>query len=67
MVSLFHRATINYNILPTYPHNMVKFDPAAEILLASLDHACKFQWVSRLGSVTTALYLLVGVSQTLRR
>jgi len=32
----------------------------------SLRHPCKFQWVSRLGSVT-AWHLVVGVSQTLRR
>jgi len=32
----------------------------------SLGHPCKFQLVSRLGSVT-ARHLVVGVSQTLRR
>ena len=32
----------------------------------SLKHPCKFQWVSRLGSVT-ARHLVVGVSQTLWR
>ena len=32
----------------------------------SLGHPCKFEWVSRLGSVT-ARHLVVGVSQTLRR
>ena len=35
-------------------------------LLASLRHLCKFQRVSRLGSVT-ARHLVVGVSQTLGR
>ena len=35
-------------------------------LLTSLGHPCKFQRVSRLGSVT-AWHLVVGVSQTLRR
>ena len=37
-------------------------------LLASLGHPCKFQQVSRLGSVTPLLHdtLVVGVSQTLR-
>ena len=34
--------------------------------LTSLGHPCKFQRVSRLGSVT-AQHLVVGVSQTLRR
>ena len=34
--------------------------------LTSLGHPCKFQVVSRLGSVT-ARHLVVGVSQTLRR
>jgi len=34
--------------------------------LTSLGYPCKFQLVSRLGSVT-ALHLVVGVSQTLRR
>ena len=34
--------------------------------LTSLGHPCKFQLVSRLGSVT-ARHLVVGVSQTLRR
>jgi len=34
--------------------------------LTSLDYPCKFQLVSRLGSVT-ARHLVVGVSQTLRR
>jgi len=34
--------------------------------LTSLSHPCKFQQVSRLGSVT-ARHLVVGVSQTLRR
>ena len=36
----------------TCPHNMVN---------------CKFQWVTRLGSVTARYTLVVGVSQTLRR
>jgi len=32
MVSLLHRATINSNISPTRPHNMLNFGPlAAEI------------------------------------
>jgi len=31
-----------------------------------LGHPSKFEWVSRLGSVT-AWHLVVGVSQTLRR
>jgi len=35
-------------------------------LLASLRHPCKFQRVSRLGSVTARYTLVVGVSQTLR-
>ena len=34
--------------------------------LTSLEHPCKFQLVSRLGSIT-ARHLVVGVSQTLRR
>ena len=34
--------------------------------LTSLGHPCKFQLVSRLGSIT-AWHLVVGVSQTLRR
>jgi len=46
---------------------MVNFSPlAAEIRSGSLRHPCKFQWVSRLGSIT-AWHLVVGVSQTLRR
>jgi len=36
-------------------------------LLASLGHPCKFQRVSRLGSVSAHDTLVVGVSQTLRR
>ena len=35
-------------------------------LLTTLGHPCKFQLVSRLGSIT-ARHLVVGVSQTLRR
>jgi len=54
----------------TCPHNMVNFCLlAAEIgwdRLTSLGYPCKFQRVSRLGSVT-ARHLVVGVSQTLRR
>jgi len=39
--------------ISTCPHNMVNFGPlAAEIVSLVLGHPCKFQRVSRLGSVT---------------
>jgi len=55
---------LSSNMSSTYPYNMVNFGPlTAE---TGLVHPCKFQLVSRLGSVT-ARHLVVGVSQTLRR
>jgi len=52
---------LSSNMSSTCPHNMVNFGLlAAEIGL----QVCKFQLVSRLGSVT-ARHLVVGVSQTL--
>jgi len=57
---LRHVSTIGKNLLSsnsssTCPHNMVNFGPlAAEII--SLGHPCKFQLVSRLGSVTARYY-----------
>ena len=51
----------------TCPHNMVNLRPTSGWdRLTSLGHPCRFQLVSRLGSVT-ARHLLVGISQTLRR
>jgi len=43
------------NTSSTRPHNMVNFGlltPNGWDLLASLEHHCKFQWLSRLGTVT---------------
>ena len=48
--------------LPKWTSQTNGWDP-----LASLGHPCKFQRVSRLGSVTARGTLVVGVSQTLRR
>ena len=47
----------------TCPHNGELRPTNGRDLLASLGHPCKFQRVSRLGSVT-APHLVVGVSQT---
>ena len=69
---LRHVSTIGKNLLssnmsPICPHNMVNFGLlAAEIGLQVWGTPCKFQLVSRLGSIT-ARHLVVGVSQTLRR
>ena len=55
---LRHVSTIGQKIfkqqyLLHMPHNMVNFGPlAAEIDFVSLGHPCKFQRVSRLGSIT---------------
>jgi len=44
---------LNSNIFPICPHNMVNFGPlAAEICWRVWGTPSKFQWVSRLGSVT---------------
>jgi len=39
-------------ISPPRPHDMLNFGPLAAEMLASLGHSCKFQRISRLGSVT---------------
>jgi len=44
---------LNSNVFYTCPDNMVNFGPlVAEIDLPVWGHPCKFQWVSRLGSLT---------------
>ena len=44
---------LNSNVSPIFPHNMVNCGPlAAEICWRVLGHPCKFQRVSRLGTVT---------------
>ena len=44
---------LNIDTSPTCPHNMVNLRPPNSWdLLASLGHPCKFQRVSRLGSIT---------------
>ena len=68
-VSTIGKKLVSTNMSSRCSHNMVNFGPrAADIccLLTSLGHPCKFQRVSRLGSIT-ARHLVVGVSQTLRR
>ena len=52
---------LSSNISSTRPHDMVNFGSLAVEI-----GPCKFQRISRLGSVT-ARHLVVGVSQTLRR
>jgi len=42
---------LSSNISSTCPRNMVNFGPLAADFV-SLGHPCKFQWVSRLGSIT---------------
>jgi len=59
---------LNSNTSSTCPDNMVNFGLlTAEILLASLGHPCKFQRLSRLGSVTALHFSsaakLCGVEQ----
>jgi len=50
-ISTIGKNFLNSNTSSTFPHNMVNFGPlTAEI---GLGHPCKFQRVSRLGSVTT--------------
>jgi len=48
-VSTIRKNLLGSNISSTCPHNMVNFGPLAVV---SLGHPCKFQRVSRLGSVT---------------
>jgi len=58
---------LSRNMSSTWSHNMANFGPTnGWERFGSLGHPCKFQLVSRLGSVT-ARHLVVGVSQTLRR
>ena len=58
---------INSNTSSTCPDNMGELRPInGWDLLASLGHPCKFQRVSRLGSVS-ARHFSMGVSHTLRR
>jgi len=60
---------LSSNVSTTYAHNMVNFGPlAAEIGPVAWGHPCKFQQVSRLGSVTArhswwASTKLCGVEQ----
>ena len=56
-LQLRHVSTIGKKLLSsstssTCPHNMVNFGPLAAEIFVSLGHPCKFQRVSRLGSVT---------------
>jgi len=52
-INVWKKNLISSNISSTCPHNMVNFGPlAAEISFISLGHRCKFQRVSRLGTVT---------------
>jgi len=51
------------NISSTRSHNLVNFGPLAAEMSGSLGHPCKFQRVSRLGSVTIR-HSSIGVSQT---
>jgi len=53
-------------LFSTCPHNMVNFGLLTAEICWRVWHPCKFQRVSRLGSVT-ARHPVVGVSQTLRR
>ena len=58
---------LSSNMSSTCPHNNGERRPTSGWdRFRSLGHPCKFQLVSRLGSVT-ARHLVVGVSQTLRR
>ena len=52
-ISTIEKNLSNSNTSLTCPHNMVNFGPLATDPLVSLGHPCKFQRVSRFGSVTT--------------
>jgi len=65
-VSTIGKKSLSSNMSSTCPHNMVNFGLLAAETVDQFGIPCKFQLVSRLGSVT-ALHLVVGVSQTLRR
>ena len=69
---LRHISTIGKNVLSsnmssTCSRDMVNFGLLAAEIVDQFGVPCKFQLVSRLGSITTARHRVVGVSQTLRR
>jgi len=51
-ISTIGKNLLSSNISSTCPHNMVNLATSNWDQSSSLGHPCKFQWVSRLGSVT---------------